>query len=61
MLLAIDVGNTNITMGVFEKQDLLSTWRMATDTGKMPDEYAARSSAGSLKPVLFALLTCRAV
>ncbi len=40
MLLAIDVGNTNITMGVFEKQDLLSTWRIATDTGKMPDEYA---------------------
>lgn len=40
MLLAIDVGNTNITLGVFEKQKLLSTWRMATDTRKMPDEYA---------------------
>ena len=40
MLLAIDVGNTNITMGVFEKAKLVATWRMATDTNKMPDEYA---------------------
>ena len=40
MLLAIDVGNTNITMGVFENAKLIATWRMATDTNKMPDEYA---------------------
>ena len=40
MLLAIDVGNTNITMGVFEKAELVATWRMATDINKMPDEYA---------------------
>ena len=40
MLLAIDVGNTNITMGVFENAKLVATWRMATDTNKMPDEYA---------------------
>jgi len=40
MLLAIDVGNTNITFGVFEDDKLLATWRLATDVDKMPDEYA---------------------
>jgi len=40
MLLAIDVGNTNVTFGVFENEDLRATWRMATDVYKMPDEYA---------------------
>lgn len=40
MLLAVDVGNTNIVMGVFRKKELLSTWRMASDTSKTPDEYA---------------------
>jgi type III pantothenate kinase len=40
MLLAIDIGNTNVTIGVFEKQKLRHTWRMATERNKMPDEYA---------------------
>jgi len=40
MLLAIDIGNTNITFGVFDGEKLVATWRMATDTNKMPDEYA---------------------
>jgi len=40
MLLAIDIGNTNITFGVFDSENLLATWRMATDVNKMPDEYA---------------------
>jgi type III pantothenate kinase len=40
MLLAIDIGNTNITLGVFEGQDLKATWRLATDQRKMPDEYS---------------------
>ena len=39
MLLAIDVGNTNITLGVFEGQDLKSTWRLATDPRRLADEY----------------------
>jgi len=41
MLLAIDVGNTNITWGVFEGEALRVTWRMATDVNQMPDEYAS--------------------
>lgn len=30
MLLAIDVGNTNITIGVFDKEKLITTFRMTT-------------------------------
>jgi type III pantothenate kinase len=40
MLLAIDIGNTNVTMGVFREEELIATWRLSTDTRKMPDEYA---------------------
>ena len=40
MLLAIDVGNTNVTMGVFREEELVATWRLATDTRRLPDEYA---------------------
>ena len=41
MLLAVDIGNTNITFGVFEGEELRSTWRMATVVNQMADEYAA--------------------
>ena len=41
MLLAVDIGNTNIAFGVFDNEEFLTTWRMATDIHKMPDEYAA--------------------
>ncbi len=40
MLLAIDIGNTNVTLGVFEGEELRATWRLATDIDQMPDEYA---------------------
>ena len=40
MLLAIDIGNTNVTVGVFDQRDLKATFRLSTDTRKMPDEYA---------------------
>ena len=39
MLLALDIGNTNVTLGVFEGDDLRATWRIATDASRMPDEY----------------------
>ena len=41
MLLAVDIGNTNITFGIFEGERLRTTWRMATDVNRMADEYAA--------------------
>ncbi len=41
MLLAIDIGNTDITLGVFEDNELRATWRMATGIHRLADEYAA--------------------
>jgi type III pantothenate kinase len=41
MLLAIDVGNTNTVVGLYDGETLLADWRMATDHNKMPDEWAA--------------------
>ena len=39
MLLAIDVGNTNIVFGLFDGDDLVGNWRVATDKNKTSDEY----------------------
>ncbi|MBI2935372.1 MAG: type III pantothenate kinase [Chloroflexi bacterium] len=41
MLLTIDIGNTNITMGLFQKETLKARWRIATDARRMADEYQA--------------------
>lgn len=39
MLLAFDVGNTNIVLGVFKDRELITNWRIETDTNKSADEY----------------------
>lgn len=39
MLLTIDVGNTNITLGVFHKDKLVGTFRMTTKLPRTSDEY----------------------
>jgi len=39
MLLAIDIGNTNIVFGVNNKGEWLNYWRIQTDPLKMADEY----------------------
>ena len=39
MLLTIDVGNTNITMGVFDGQDLLGNFRVTTKINRTSDEF----------------------
>lgn len=39
MLLAIDIGNTNITLGLYQGKELGSRWRLATAYDHMPDEY----------------------
>jgi type III pantothenate kinase len=39
MLLCIDVGNTNITLGLYEGETLGPRWRLATDHERMPDEF----------------------
>lgn len=40
MLLAIDVGNTTITVGLFDRERLRATWRIATEHQRLVDEYA---------------------
>ena len=39
MLLAFDVGNTNIVLGLFKDGKLITNWRIETDTRKSADEY----------------------
>jgi type III pantothenate kinase len=39
MLLCIDVGNTNITLGLYDGEILGPRWRLATDHERMPDEF----------------------
>lgn len=39
MLLVIDIGNTNIVLGVFEGEKLRATWRVASGIHRMADEY----------------------
>jgi len=41
MLLAVDIGNTDTTLGVFEDEELRATWHMATNIQRRSDEYAA--------------------
>ena len=39
MLLVIDVGNTNIVLGIFKDKELVYDWRISTDREKTADEY----------------------
>ena len=40
MLLAIDVGNTNVVFALFDGEDIRARWRIATDGRRTGDEYA---------------------
>jgi len=40
MLLAIDLGNTNVVFALFEGRELRARWRIATDPRRTGDEYA---------------------
>jgi type III pantothenate kinase len=39
MLLAIDIGNTNIVLGVYDRKKLLNHWRLLTEPERTADEY----------------------
>lgn len=39
MLLAIDIGNTNVVLGVFDGDQLSHRWRLGTLKGRTEDEY----------------------
>jgi type III pantothenate kinase len=40
MLLAIDIGNTNVVLGVFDQEKLVESWRVGTNAQITSDEYA---------------------
>lgn len=39
MVILFDIGNTNIKIGVLEGDNIVKTWRVATDHNKTADEY----------------------
>ena len=41
MLLAIDAGNTNITLGLFREQQLIAQWRLLTERERSSAEYGS--------------------
>ena len=52
MLLAVDIGNTNITIGVYDGDSLCFTARTATDADRTGDQYAVELMG------MFALYKC---
>lgn len=40
MLLVIDVGNSNIVLGVYDGERLVRSWRLSTDKSRTSDEYS---------------------
>lgn len=40
MVLLVDVGNTNIVIGIYNNNKYLASWRISTDTKKTSDEYS---------------------
>lgn len=45
MIFVMDAGNSNIILGVYEKEKLVYHWRMETDARKTEDEYAMQVKA----------------
>ena len=41
MLLALDIGNTETTVGLFQGEQLLGHWRLTTTVARTPDEWSA--------------------
>ena len=39
MILLVDVGNTNIVLGVHKDNEYIASWRISTDPNKTSDEY----------------------
>lgn len=42
MILVMDVGNTNIVLGVYEGKELIAHWRLSTDHKRTADEYGVQ-------------------
>ncbi len=44
MLLVIDVGNTNTVIGIFQKDNLVTNWRIRTERRTTGDEFSVLAS-----------------
>ena len=56
MILALDIGNTNIKCGLFDGMEMLSYFRVSTDRRKSSDEYGIvllRSSTRDIRRATF--------
>ena len=47
MILALDIGNTNVVLGCIADGEILFTERMATDSGKTELDYAISPENGA--------------
>ncbi|WP_251860672.1 type III pantothenate kinase [Clostridium sp. Marseille-Q2269] len=43
MILVLDVGNTNIVLGIYKNKKLIANWRLATDNKRTADEYGIQA------------------
>lgn len=41
MLLTVDIGNTNVLMGIFKSESLKDTWRFFSTSSRTPDEWGS--------------------
>ena len=65
-LLAVDVGNSNITLGAFDGDNLASTWRVSTESNRTDDEHyllfvGLLNSSGISKGDIDAVAMCSVV
>ena len=61
MLLAVDVGNTNTVLGVFDGEELIKSWRVKTDPRDTADEIWIRFQSLLEGYVIDALAICSTV
>jgi type III pantothenate kinase len=45
MILVMDIGNSNMVMGIYDNDELTHHWRMETDRHKTEDEYGMKIKA----------------
>ena len=61
MLLTVDVGNTNTVLGIFDKDQLIKSWRVKTDPRTTADELWLQYSALVSGYTLTGLAICSTV
>lgn len=62
MLLAIDVGNTNTVIGLFQGEELQKSWRIKTDAAETADELALKFAALlKSEPTIMGISLCSTV